>query len=491
MPLSLRAALLLLLFWLMVLPVATLAQESAPVVDSAELIDQAASYMRSNIGSLNRYNKRLARTQQRLLRRLARKERKLLSRLKKKDSLAYQKLSNTPSFDSLQALLHPDSASLAARTRGRINSSIDSLKKIQSFVEHKAGTLPTDAGSYTGKLDALNQQISYQQYLNEQINSRTTAWKNLSAGLKGKVPNIGGLEKVVFYAKEKLKVWKSIADDPTKLEEEALEYLQGMEGFESAFASKSVEQGPGGMQAGMNADQLESLGYQTKRQLNAHLQQQFGDQLSGVQQQLGKQVETYTRPLKETASLTKETKQSLHSLKNTQKPSFRTNPMRGLPFWQRLEKGYNLQTLRATGDRPALLDISAQIVFRHTPSLTYGLGLVSSFGLGRNWSSIRFSFEGVGIRGFAQWQWKYGFGAYAGYDRLFKKAAFGGEKEALPVGRSLHNTATYSDIAAIGLYKKYRINSKWNGAIQVLYDAFWRDKGLRTPLLLRFSTTTK
>lgn len=481
-----------ILIWLLLLPLPLCAQEYT--VDSIELADQGERYVESNFHALSRYQQRMARVQQRLLARLARKERRMLVRLKRTDSLAYQRLSHSLSFDSLKRLSRPDSVTLLARTNGRVNNSIDSLKKVQAFLQQKAGALPfsTDAGQFAGKLDGLNQQLSYQQYLSDQINQRSNALKSLTSGLKDKVPGITGIEKDVFYAKSKIKAWKEVADEPSKLEERALEYLQGTDGFENAFTAKNSDATGAGssVQAGLNADQLEALGFQTKRQLQQHLQQQFGNQLSGVQQQLAGQVEQYTKPLKEASSLAKETKQSLRGLKNTQKPSFKINLERGKPFWQRLEKGYALQTLRATGDRPALLDISAQVAFRHTPSLSYGLGMIGSFGLGRDWSHIRFTFEGVGGRAFAQWQWKFGFGAYAGYERLYKKASFGNNESQL-FTPSTHNTAAYSESLLAGIQKSYHINSKWNGAIQVLADVWWKEKGLRLPILLRFTTTSK
>ena len=62
--------------------------------------------------------------------------------------------------------------------------------------------------------------------------------------------------------------------------------------------------------------------------------------------------------------------------------------MRGRLFWQRIEKQYNWQTTRATIDRPAKLEASAMAGFKHTPRLTYGLGIATSVGLGQGWSSI-------------------------------------------------------------------------------------------------------
>ncbi len=236
------------------------------------------------------------------------------------------------------------------------------------------------------------------------------------------------------------------------------------------------------------------MGFQTKQQMTANLQKKFGSNLSGLQQNMGTQVKQFQDDLnkvKSTKNTIKQSRQSLKQAPSLNKPSFKVNPMRGLPFSKRIEKQYNYQTTRATIDgKPAMLQLSAMAGFKHTPRFTYGLGVAASIGLGQNWNNIRFSFEGVGLRSFASWLWQYGIGAYAGYERMYRKTVFVNKSsESIPsIELNPHNTKTFTDAILIGLTKSYRINEKWNGSIQVLYDIWWKEKGLRSPVQLRFAT---
>lgn len=167
--------------------------------------------------------------------------------------------------------------------------------------------------------------------------------------------------------------------------------------------------------------------------------------------------------------------------------------MRGLPFWKRIEKQYNFQTARATVDgQPAILQLSAMAGYKQSPKLSYGLGLVEATGLGQNWTNLHLSFQGIGLRSYAAWQWEYGIGAYAGYERLYKQAAFGSAANTdQALTPSPHSTASYSECVLIGLTKSYHINDKWNGQVQLLYDIWWQQKGMQSPIMIRFSTISK
>jgi hypothetical protein len=139
-----------------------------------------------------------------------------------------------------------------------------------------------------------------------------------------------------------------------------------------------------------------------------------------------------------------------------------------------------------------MLQLAATAGFKWSSKLQTGFGLATGFGLGQDWSHIHFSFQGVGGRAFAEWKWIYGIGIYGGYERTYKQFAFTGNKENTETLQpSPHNTATWNESVLLGLTKSYKINSKWNGAIQVLYDVWWREKGMGSPLLLRFATNTK
>lgn len=459
-------------------------------------------YLDLNTRSLDKYNKRLARQQDRLLRQLKKKENRMKHQLQHSDAAAYLRFKNQPlSYDSISRLANADSTTMATKIGRRRNAVFDSLKGVAVFIQSKSSVLPEAAvntSSYNTELQSLEQKISYRDYINELITQRTNNLKSIVGN--NSFSSFGGIQKDVFYGKARMNTWKQVAEDPSKLEEKALEYLQGSEGFDKSIAQSTS---PGGMQAGMNPSDLEKMGYQTKDQLNKALQQKFGNSLSQVQQAMGSQVADWQNKALDITSKVKDTKQQVADTKGQltaaksqiKNPSvgLNKNPMRGLPFWRRLEKQYNWQTNRATpaGD-PAMLQAAAMVGYRQTPKLSYGIGAALNIGMGQDWNHIRFSFQGLSLRSYLQYKFIYGIGVYGGYERVYKQAAFASSSTTtsseLPTSLNPHNTTKYNESILLGLTKSYKLNSKWNGQIQVMYDFYWKDKGLNSPILLRFAT---
>ncbi len=446
---------------------------------------QGKKYIDFKTKKLEKYNSRLTNQQDHLLKKLKKKEAHFAHRLKKNDSAAYSRYQQQSlSYDSISTLSSADSGSNLANAAKKKNATVDSLKKIQGFWESKAAGV--GGTTKNGELNKLQGELNYHTYINDLITRRTSFLKSMGGGQN--LPGLSGIEKQVFYGKAIMKAFKEIADEPSAAEDKALEYLQGTAGFEKYMSHTDA---PGGMGVGTDASQLEKMGYQTKQQLQKNLQGKFGENLSGVSKQLGGGLKQWQQQQKKIGEL-KQNKQALKQLKNTEKPAFKINPMRGLPFWKRIEKQYNWQATRAINDLPAMLETSAMAGFKHTPKLTYGLGLAYSEGLGQGWQNIHFSFQGIGYRTFAKWDWQYGIGAYAGYERIYKSAAFFKHKpqpnDAIP---TTHDTRNYTESTLIGLTKSYNINTKHKGALQVLYDIWWQQKGLNNPIVLRFVTVKK
>jgi hypothetical protein len=167
--------------------------------------------------------------------------------------------------------------------------------------------------------------------------------------------------------------------------------------------------------------------------------------------------------------------------------------MRGLPFRQRLETQYDFQNTRATGDRPAMIQLGASLAYKQTPKLRIGIGLSTELGMGRDWQHLKLSYEGISLRGFTDYELLYGIRVQAGYERTFRpqnrpyldpapeqteqnennhtvlKEAFGGQQQA----------------AYLGLMKSYRINEKWKGTFMIGYNFLWQQYDLKSPLLIR------
>lgn len=485
-----------------------------------ESVRYAQQYLDSRTGSLDQYLGRSGKIQQRLLKKLQRRETRMLRKLAAKDSaLYYQYVQQGASYDSIAALAKDTSA--LQKLTAKKNSLTDSLKGVLRFLQHQtgklggAGDLADKAGlptEYTGKLDQLQQQLNGQQKIDDLIKQRTASLENMAAG--NKLGGIQGIQKQVYYAGEKMKAFKQMADDPDEAEEEALEYLQGTEGF--AKYLNSGNPAFGGLGNDATAEDLQRMGYQTKGQVNAMLQQKLGNNLGQVQQQMAAQVQEYQdklndvtgkigdakKSLEEGKQTLQEARQAKDQLKHIEKPAFKKNPERGKPFWQRLETQYNFQTFRATPDglRPAMLELGASVGFKHTPRLSYGLGLALSAGPGQNWQNIRFTYEGVTVRAYADWRWQYGFSLQAGYERAFRpanrpylpeqqdNAAAGTNNPAAAKPNNALREAFggQQQVAYIGIMKRYKISSKWNGTFLIGYNVLWQQEGMRSPFLLRF-----
>jgi hypothetical protein len=462
-------------------------------------------YLDINIHALDKYTQRLERTHKQLLNKLARKERRLERKLKRTDTAAYAKLksSSLPSYDSISKLAtHRDTSFFASKTLRSGDKAVDTLKKVYGFLQSKTGALSSSAGTvtdnagldnYSSKLGDLNSRLSYDQYIGQLIGQKTSNLQSIA----GNNAAFSGIERDVFYAKGKISEWKKIAEEPSKAEELALEYLQGTKGFnlnteENSSAGSAANSTTG---SSMSADEMEKLGYQTKRQVMAGLQQKFGSNLGAVGASLGKDIDKWQGQTQNITSAFNETKQSVQKLRSTSKPRFKINPMKGLPFMMRIEKQYGFNTSRAavqgnSTERPALLSLSAGAAYRQSPKLKLSLALGADIGLGKNWNNIHFSFEGLGVRSFANWEWQYGIGLYGGYERTFRLSPFRKTKGTQTgIEPSIHQKSGYSEAVVLGLTKGYKINAKWNGQIQLLYDIWWQDKGLRSPFVLRIINT--
>ena len=467
----------------------------SPAQEGHNEVYYAKKYLDINIRKKEKQQTSVRRQQKRSLKKLSRQEHKYANRLRKSDSTGYTLYNKQPlTFDSIRRI-QPDAGEADPRRVSMgAKRSMDSLKGVKKFIEEKAhvtgGGHPATDG-VEGKLGGLQTNLAYNNEVSRLINERTRFLSNLpSNGNKAK--GLKGMQKQAFYNNEKIKAFQQIADEPSRAEEKALEYLQGTEGFE-----QYLTKGSGNSMNGASVEELEKMGFQTKRQMQSLLQKKVGGNLGGLQERMGGQVKDFQDKLKEVKDVkatAQQTKSSIKGLKHTDKPAFKVNPMRGLPFLKRIEQQYNWQTTRATFDgQPAIFSISYMAGFKQTPKLSYGAGIATSIGLGSNWNNIRFSFQGLGMRSYAAWQWQYGIGLYAGYERMYKQAVFVGQPEQAATGftETPHNRKDYADAVVLGLTKAYKINSKLNGSIQLLYDIWWKEKGLRSPILIRFATMTK
>lgn len=478
--------------------------------DAAATISNGDNYLYIRIHKLEKYYRRASRIQHRLLKKLSKKEHSLAGTLAAKQPELYrQYLAGNVSYDSIMTL-SGDTALLRNKGSPQDNKTIDSLKKIQDFLQKQSSklhTITTIAGkagihtNYTSQLNDLQNRLNAQQAVQSLIQQQSNRLNNLLNA--NHIPGGTAITKDIAIARSKIQEWKALAADPDAAEAKALEYLQGIEGFEQSFKTTSPYTGLG---ANVTAADLQRMGYQTKSNTAALLQQQFGDNLGKVEQQMGQQIQDYTDKLNQVKEKVSAAREQVNEAKGTAanakamaaqaksnlripKPAFK-NPMRGIPFWKRWTVNYNFQTSRATPDslRPAMATIGATAVFKHTPKISYGIGIAGSLGLGQDWQHLKLSYEGISARIYADCKLFYGFSLQAGY-----------EKTLTPKGKNYINElqqdnnakvmetalGILQDAAYIGIMKTYKINDKWNGTLLIGYNFLYQQSGLRSPFILR------
>lgn len=377
---------------------------------------------------------------------------------------------------------------VASQTKQTSQKVVDSLKLIQQFAQQKVGALNEFAskagmnGIETSKLDALEQKLNLNEQAQGWLQERTQTLSGLGKG--GQYANaLKGISKQSYYYKQKLSSYKQLAEDPSILEEKVLSYLQGMKGFDEAMAKPSLQNGSSSdMQKATSVEDLEKMGYQTKRQVKAQMTQQLGLKKP-------EQVERLQTKFAEAQKQYADAKQTVTASKDAiQKLGFKPNPMRGLPMRMRIEKSLNWQVLRAVQGLPARLELNAQAGFKHTPYLTYSVVLGGSLGLGKDWQHIRLSNEGIRLGANADLKMVWGISGQLGYERIYKTYTQTTVKqsEQLTIApQVLSETRQYRDLAYAGLQKTYKLNSKYNGTMLLAYDFLWKQGNATTPIIWR------
>ncbi len=452
---------------------------------------QALSYLDSRLSSLDRYLDRSERIQQRLLHKLQKKEQRMLQKLSHRDTVAYRHYIDNPlSYDSI-ARMAGDS-SVLRKAALRTNTLTDSLKRLQHFISGARiplGQTTARAPDYTERLAAMQQKLNVQQQLKDALQQKGRQLESW-AGTKN-IAGVKEIQKKVYYAGEQLKTWRQLADEPDAAEEKALEYLQGLSGFEKALAAPSPY-------AGMTTEEdLQKAGYQTRKMTEDMLRSKMGNQAAAWQQKMGGQVGQYQRQLNDKLGKVNEAvgkgkaqleeiKEARAAVNNLKETGFRKNPQRAKPFLLRWQTQYNLQFLRASADglRPAMAEIGASLSYKHNDWLSAGLGIALPVGLGKGWQQLKLSYEGISFRSFIEGQWGYGIALQGGYERMF-----------VPAGRpyirgdgSPGEPQLYSaqpQTAYIGIKKAYRITKKWQGSLLIAYNFLAAEGYHRSPFLLR------
>lgn len=423
---------------------------------------------------------KLIATTEKALARLEREEERLKRKLAKKDSLAAAQTFGDVKerYAGLRTQLQQGKAKLSGLTS--YLPGMDTLKTSLRFLTQQPESL-FSGNPASGKLQDAIQSVNG---LGDRFSSTASISKYLKdrrALLKLKLQEFGMTKdllrynKQAYYYAEQLKAYQALLQDPEKLKQKALQALTRLPAFQQFFAKHSelaqLFSLPGG-----NGSVASLAGLQTRSQVQGLLQQQLT--LAGpnsgqlLQQGIG-QAQTQLNQLKDKVNALGGGGSDLDI------PSFKPNTQKTKSFWKRLEYGTDLQNTRGNSFLPITTDLGLSIGFRLNDKNAIGLGASYKIGWGQDIRKITLTHEGLGLRSFVDVNLKGSFFITGGYEQNYRQRF-----ENLQQLRG--DISNWMQSGLIGLKKKYRINKKFKGNMNLLFDFLYKTHVPQTqPVLFR------
>lgn len=425
------------------------AQDSLPHKLSKRYLSQIRS-------KSERYQTVLDRQSEKALTRLLRLEDKMKRRLSRDKQTNY----NEYFSDSLNELKNRISKEVPTGVIARSLAGgqyLDSLSNSINFLnQHREllGKSPTQISNTLKSVQQLQGRFKNAEEIKEYIQQRKEQLKERLASITGLGKYLKQYSKETYYYGARIRECQTLLQDKKKSEAKAIEVLGKMPLYQDFLKKNSQLACLFNLTNGYN-DTRSIEGLQTRTLVDGMLQQRIGnspDARQALSQQMDAAKEKFA-----------ELKKNFPDLDNgAEMPDFKPSVLRSKRLWQRLEWGGNIQFQRSSYYFPTTSDVAGQVAYKFHKNGSAGIGLTYKLGLGRDWSHIRFTHSGFGIRSFLDWRLKGTYFISGGYEinRFTIKSE----------STSFASWNRWQKSALLGISKKYKISSKLKGNLMVLYD---------------------
>jgi len=345
--------------------------------------------------------------------------------------------------------------------------NLDSLQTAMRMFEQMGVKFPNLDPDKIKSLTAFNQQLKgfqaeWQKSVSIQnfIRKRRTELKEKLQSL-GMVRELKQMNKQVYYYQQQLNQYKALLNQPDQLASKLLGLLRDQPLFKDFMANNSqlaqLFRIPG---SSTSAAGTAIAGLQTRAATQQLLTQQL--QMGGgaidpsqyMQQQV-QQAQAQMNQLKDKIN------QAGGGSSEFEMPDFKPNQQKTKTFLQRIEWGMNIQSQRPNGLFPVTTDLALTMGYKLNDKSTVGIGTAYKMGWGKNFSNIRITHQGMGLRSFLDVQLKGSVWVSGGYELNHQQ-----EFNRLD---QLQGLNAWQRSGLIGLSKKYSIGKK-KGNMQLLWD---------------------
>ena len=398
------------------------------------------------------------------LRRFERQQERIQRKLQKLDPQALAAVPQA-TYNSLMQRVKAKSGVVGKLISTPYNSYVDSLGTSLAFIRQvgvmgdKAGVPLQSLDRLKGDLDVSQQVQTFIAERKSQLQAILSKYARIPGGLKSGYER---LSKTAYYYSEQVKQYKETLHDRQAMEQKAMEVLDRIPAFEKFWQKNSLLAQLFPMPAGLGTVQG-LAGLQSVGQVRQMIAQQLGTSvnssgnLSSYVQQQFSEAQNSLNHLKDQVARLGGTSGS----GSMEMPDFRPNSQKTRAFWKRLEYGVNVQHTPATALLPFISDFGITVGYRGSDRLTFGIGGSYKLGMGKDFSHIHFSSQGVGLRAWLDAEahgsiWVTGGWEYNYYEAFSKLS-------------DLKNIQQWQQNALVGIKKKYRMGKK-DGSMTLLYD---------------------
>ncbi|MFZ6023038.1 MAG: hypothetical protein ACOYVG_01130 [Bacteroidota bacterium] len=266
------------------------------------------------------------------------------------------------------------------------------------------------------------------------------------------------INKQIFYYQKQINEFRELLKSPDALVSKFIGILREQPKFGQLMATNSqlaqLFRLPGQTPAA-TTDPLPGL--QTRAATSQLLQQQFQGEMNPsayFQQQLNAanaEMDKWKKKINELGGGSAEMGM----------PDFKPNHQKTKTFLKRIEWGANIQSQRPNGLFPVTSDLALTTGYKLNDKSVIGVGIAYKMGWGKNFSNIRISHQGLGLRSFLDIKLKGNFWISGGYELNYMQ-----EFNRIDQLKGLN---AWQKSGLIGLSKKYMI-VKRKGNLQLLWD---------------------
>jgi hypothetical protein len=400
------------------------------------------------------------------LQKLSRIEAKLIGALQPANAPAGGGLP-APQYQQLAiAMQNPDGARAASTYVPGLDTLATTLKFLQSgSASGLSGLAPAALVRTSGDIQQLQARLDestiIQQYISQrkqELAQLISQYTHLPAGV---TRQFAQYQATAYYYRQQVEQYKAILNDPGKMEQLAVSVLSRVPAYQAFLAKNSLLASLFHLPAGYGSSSSVQ-GLQTLNQVQQQLQKQVGGGGGEAVQQQLQAAQSEIAKMQSSLSKYGVGGQDL-SL-----PDFKPNSQKTKTFFNRLEYGVNAQFIQSSTQFPATGNLGLTLGYKINDKSSAGVGLAYTIGLGSGWNHIVFSSQAIGLRSYMDWKIKNTWYVAGGYE-LNHLTSFGAVDQ-------LYHWNAWQPSALIGLEKKYKISSKVQGTLQLLFDAFYRQE---------------